>query len=137
MKTDIRRTISFEEIDQINKKRNMEVAKGLDKQDIIDTINMLLDINNNIPSIEEYLNKATMLIFQLKKCYSKIGSPNLFHHHIKQIDPEIYGKAQTLLNSCRSLVSTLIEVSYVMKELGKIEDIQQYEEDGNVIVKIT
>ena len=137
MESDIQRTISFGEIDQINKKRTMDVAKSLDKKDIIDTINMLLDINNNIPSIVEYNNKAIDISSQLKMCYNKIGVPNLFHHYIKQIDPDIYGKAQTMLNVCRSLVSTLIEVCYVMKDLGKIESVEQYkDEDGKIIVKI-
>lgn len=131
-------SVAYDEIDKLNRERLMKVATSVDKEDIIAISKTLLDIINNIPSIEEYFIIATNLSTNLKRIYDKVGSPNLFNYYIKNIDPGIYGRAHTLISHCKQLITILLDVCGVMKELEKLERADQYQDtDGKFVIHIT
>ncbi len=39
-----------------------------------------------------------------------MGEPNIFHHFIKNIDPECYGKANTFRKECKALNEICVEI---------------------------
>jgi len=109
----------------ISKRRHEEiekVAKKLDKKEVVQLLGMVNDLYDNPPSIVDYLGAATEVVKILRKYYDKVDSSNLFHHPIKQIDPEIYGKAQTFMHQMMLLKDTLIKIKHqiVLDSEGKI-----------------
>ena len=65
---------------------------------------------NNVPDVNSYLQTAKDLAEYLKGMYEIIGQPNIFWHPIKEVDPEIYGKAQTLMKIVLNLFDIAREI---------------------------
>lgn len=95
-------------------KRHLEsvrkVAEKLPPERVMFLVRMLQDVLNNEPTITEYLEIANDLAENIQNCYDIVGRPNLFHHPFKNINPEIYGKAQTLRKEVHQLLETMWEV---------------------------
>ena len=116
--------INRSDIDRINHDLNMKVAKSFEKEHIIEAIEKLEEIMNNPPSVIEYKQEAKNLTYSIRRWYDIVGSPNVFHHPRKNIDLEIYGRAENFMKQVASLLNTMYEVADLMLELGKIKEIR-------------
>jgi len=87
-----------------------KAANALEKVEVIDLLEKIKVLITQPPSVVEYYNIAKGIVETLKGFYKKIGSPNIFHHLIKDIDPETYGKAQKFLNDIEQLKNILEEI---------------------------
>jgi hypothetical protein len=105
-----------EELDEIRRKGNLKVAEGLDSKMLMRLSSMLETIDKAEILIEHYEGAATRLVEHLKMCYDEVGRPNLFHHPIKNLDPEQYGRAQTFRKETRNLIETVHEVIELKRE---------------------
>jgi len=117
--------INRSDVDRINHDLNMKVAKVFEKEHISEAIEKLEKILNNPPSVTEYKHVAENLTDSIKRWYDIVGNPNLFHHPRKNIDIEIYGRAENFIKQVSMLLDTMYEVADLMVELGKIEEIRR------------
>ncbi|MCK5610874.1 hypothetical protein KAR91_53870 [Candidatus Pacearchaeota archaeon] len=115
------RKIDKDDLEKQWKNRVKKVADAFNKEEIIELISILENILNNIPTVDQYFSVAKSLTCSLQTCYDRVGQPNLFWHPIKNINPEIYGKANTLSKEVKSLLKSIHEVAEMMKEMGKIQ----------------
>lgn len=116
--------IRRDKIQKIHDDSNKKVAENIDVKRFSELVLRLEDILNNVPTIDKYKDIAVELANFLKQCYDDVGNPNLFHYPIKNIDPEIYGRADTLLKGVTQLYESMIEVGEMMKNMSKIGECQ-------------
>jgi len=119
--------IKQEDIDKIHEDSIRKVSEAVDEHDLTKIMKVVQSILSAPVTITEYEVIAESLAHHFRALYAVIGSPNLFHHYIKQVDPEIYGKAQTLIPQLTSLAKTLNEVSINKNMNLKIELEQEIE----------
>lgn len=112
--------IDKQKIDREHIESVKKVAEAFDKEDIDVLISGLEKVIKNEPKVSDYLWMATQLTQHLEECYRKVGRPNLFHYSIKNINPEIYGKAQTFMNEVQKLFDIMREVLDMMTKMGKM-----------------
>lgn len=124
--------IDMESIKKSHRESVHKVAEALTGEDLESILTTLTNVLNNTPDINEYLLIAQNISSYLKRIYDKVGSPNLLWHPIKNIDPDIYGKAQTLTIELNDLFQQMVEVAKVMEELGKIQDFTFEAESGEM-----
>ena len=109
--------IDQEEIKRIHRASIEKLAKGLTRE-MVDSLTAEL---KNILSLgillNEYEDLAKNLTQKLTECYEIVGRPNLLHYYIKDIDPDVYGKAQTFLREVKSLHEVMEEVREYMEEM--------------------
>ena len=106
------------ELDRIRRENNIKVAENLDSKKLMHLSSMLETINKTELLIEHYEAAATRLVEHLNMCYDEVGRPNLFHHYIKNLDPEQYGRAQTFRIETRQLIETVHEIFDLKRGLG-------------------
>jgi hypothetical protein len=111
-------------VQKIHDDSNKKVAENIDVKRFLELVSRLEDILNNVPTIDKYKDIAVELANFLRQCYDNVGNPNLFHHPIKNIDPDIYGRANTLLKEVKQLYESMIEVGEMMKHMNKIGEFQ-------------
>jgi hypothetical protein len=116
--------IDMDSIKKSHEESIIKVATAIEGSDLFDLFNVFTNVLNNIPSVTEYLDIAENLSAYLKVIYEKVGSPNIFWHPIKNIDPDIYGKAQTLIPEVFDLFKICGEVAKEMEKMDKIKDFQ-------------
>jgi len=109
--------IKQEELDEIRHKDNLKVVEKLHFKKLNRLAEMLEIIDKNELLIEHYKTSATRLVEHLKMCYDEVGRPNVFHHYIKNLDPEYYGRAQTFREETRSLIERVHEIIELKREL--------------------
>lgn len=114
--------IDMDKIKESNDESNRKVAKKFSFEDLKNLVIHLERILNNVPTVDKYEKEAIELTKRLNSCYNIVGVPNLFWHPIKNIDPTIYGKAQTFLKQVFQLFETMHDVAQIMKEMGKIRE---------------
>jgi hypothetical protein len=102
--------INQEELDRISRENNLKVVENLDSKKLMRLSSMLETIDKTELLIEHYEAAATRLVEHLNMCYDEVGRPNLFHHYIKNLDPEQYGRAQTFRKETRQLIETVHEI---------------------------
>lgn len=99
-----------QELDEIRYKGNLKVAENLDSKKLMRLSSMLEAIDKAELLIEHYEGAAIRLVEHLQMCYDEVGRPNIFHHYIKNLDPEQYGRAQTFRIETRQLIETVHEI---------------------------
>ena len=109
--------IDLESLKESHYKRVRQVAEKIDKNEIDFLITHVNTLIKRKIDINEYEGIASALSKRLEKIYIQIGEPNLFHHSIKNINPCIYGKAQTFYRELESLNELLKEVKKEMEEI--------------------
>lgn len=72
-------------------------------------------LRNHEPTVGSYKEEAMTMSKILEEAYAQVGpssmkESNIFHHPIKQINPEIYGKAETFMKELKKLEALLEEV---------------------------
>ena len=102
--------INKEELDNLKNEQNLRVAEKLSFQKLMNLYRGLEVIIQTKLLIEDYATAAQGIVDKLRKCYDEVGSPNLFHHYIKDIDPEMYGRAQTFRKETNSLYERVKEI---------------------------
>ena len=117
-------TIDKETIKKDYDRRIRQVAEKFSAENITSIIHKLESILNNPPSVVNYKNVADDLTKDLNKYYNIVGGPNLFHHPIKDIDLNIYGRAENFMDKVGGLLSVIYEVAETMKEMGKLKEIK-------------
>jgi len=105
-----------EELDEIRHKGNLKIAENLDSKKLMRLSSMLEAIDKAELLIEHYEAAATRLVEHLKFCYDEVGRPNIFHHPIKNLDPEQYGRAQTFRKETRNLIEAVHEIIELKRE---------------------
>jgi len=116
--------INLDEVNKLHEESVRKVAERLNKDDIFQILAVLTDILNDIPDVISYEVVATKLACNLQLLYDKVGSPNLFHHPIKNISLEVYGRAESFVREVVQLYETIIEIAEMMKEMGKLSEVQ-------------
>ena len=97
------------QMQEIRKKSMESMSKCPTKT--LKEIKRLCEINiNDEPLVSSYLDRSCELSFLLEKAYKEIGERNPLHYFIKEISPNIYGKAQTFLKRVTELLSMIEEV---------------------------
>ena len=102
--------VKTKEIEKSHQDEIEKAIKVLDKEEVTKLFHTVKSLQKNPPSVIEYNDVAINITKILKKFYDKIGSPNIFHHSIKQIDPNIYGRAQTFIHQMEILKNILKEI---------------------------
>lgn len=115
--------IKKDEIQKIHDELNRKVAENLGVSKLRQLLIRLEKILSNPPTVIEYEDVVVNLTAFLGECYDEVGNPNQFHHPIKNINPDIYGRANTLMKQVKQLWESMIEVAQMMKEMGKIQEI--------------
>jgi len=111
-------------VQKIQDESNRKVAEKLTKDDMYQLLSTLTDIMNDIPTVETFEFVTNKLADYLQVLYDKVGRPNLFHHPIKNLHTECYGKAQTFMKEVLQLYETAIEIAEMMKEMGKLSEVE-------------
>lgn len=115
--------IKRDEMQKIHDDLNRKVAENLKVDTLIELISRLEEIMNNLPTFDKWRETADELTDFLEYCYNEVGNPNQFHHPIKNVNPEIYGRADTFLKEVLHLHTSMLEVAEMMKEMEKIKEI--------------
>jgi len=102
--------INMDQLAEMHKQRIQICADRLDKEDVDPLINQLSEILSRTISVDEYLEIACNISAKLEDLYAIMGSGNIFHSFIKQLDPYQYGRAQTFTDNVESLLHTLSEI---------------------------
>jgi hypothetical protein len=74
----------------------------------------------DIPLVTSYINRSYEIVKVLERAYGEIGKTNVLHFFIKNISPEIHGRAQTFMSEVTELQS-LVEEVLLFKENEVIE----------------
>lgn len=109
--------IKQEEIEEIRRKDNIRVIERLSFKRLNRLLEMLADIDTSEIVIEHYEATVNRLVEHLKACYEEVGRPNLFHYHIKNLDPLQYGRAQTFRDETKRLRERVREIVKLKQEL--------------------
>ena len=109
--------IKTEELERRRREDNLKVVEKLNYKRLNRLVDMLETIDKSDIVIEHYEGVVTRLVEHLKVCYDEIGRPNLFHYHIKNLDPIQYGRAQTFREETRSLIERVHEIVELKREL--------------------
>lgn len=99
--------IDMKEMERYRRERIEKVAEHVDPDTLANIMSRCRNIINNPVDIDEYRGFAEGLAEVLDRAYDEVGNPNMFHHPLKQISPEIYGTPDTLRAQCRSLLEDL------------------------------
>lgn len=126
--------IDREEMKRAHDERIAKVALELKVLSATVLIRKLAKILSTEITVSSHNEVASELTELLELSYDEVGNPNLFHHPIKNLDPEIYGKANTFLKEVNLLFETMVEVFQHMKKLGKIKD---FEVGRQPMIKVT
>jgi len=97
-----------------------KVSKTLSLNNIIPLYNLLKESIKNTPNVDQYEKIADSISIEIDKLYylTKSDKSSIFHHPYKQINPAIYGKAQTFMKNIKFLFEDLI---YIKQEILKRE----------------
>jgi hypothetical protein len=96
-----------------------KVGNKLSLDDINEILNRCDTIIDNEPTISKYALTVKSFTIMLRQKYNKVGSPNRFHQHLKSIDPEQYGRAQTFMAEINKLKNFMEDVEgYYRQEIG-------------------
>ena len=105
-----------------------EASHVIPKHEFKEMVKLLIEIINNVPTVAEYERVSNRLSAHIDKLY-KIVSPfcnqhfsNIFHHPYKNINTEIYGKAQTFMKEVRSLLDTMEEIGNCKVEQQSLKE---------------
>lgn len=109
--------INLEELDEIRRKESLKVVEKLHFKKLNRLSEMLETVDKSEILIEHYKTQATRLVEQLNMCYDEVGRPNIFHHHIKNLDPEQYGRAETFREETRLLMERVHEIIELKRKL--------------------
>ncbi len=112
-------------IAEAHKERIKKVAEAFTSLHIEEIIQRLETILNDLPTVETYLGVVTELASYLRECYDVVGNPNLFHHPIKETDPDIYGRADGLVKQVTQLLEDMWEVASEMVLMGKLNYVKR------------
>lgn len=66
--------------------------------------------------VSDYVKRSSEVAGLCKLLWEHVGSPNLFHNYRKGIDPEIYGRPETLRADCQRLIDDLRKVLKIYDE---------------------
>jgi len=113
--------INIDDIKKFNHESNQKVAKNIHPSTFKILISQLEFIINTTGADSCYKTLAEDLTKQLNLCYNEVGTGNLFHHPIKNIDPAIYGKGFTLVQETRNLYDMMLQVAELMLKEGTID----------------
>jgi len=98
-----------EQLAEIHKKSLDVMSKCSTKT--LKEIRKLCELNmNDEPLVSLYINRSYYMTNLLEEAYREIGKPNSLHYFVKEISPEIYGKAQTFMDRIAELYSMIEEV---------------------------
>jgi len=103
-------TVDRAKIQKSHDDRVAQVAQAINKDDIERLFLTTLEYSTKPIDIDHWRKLAEDLTVFLKRLYTQIGNPNIFHHYIKNIDPDYYGKADTFRKECKSLHKICIEI---------------------------
>jgi len=104
--------------DATQTKHNEEIkkaAKFLNREEVTHLFHKVKTLQKNPPTVVDYYDLAAEIAKTLQNFYNQIGSPNIFHQPVKNIDPEIYGKAQSFMRQLEILKNILKEIILVEK----------------------
>jgi len=88
----------------------------------LNKIKELCELNiNDEPYVSSYFDRSYSMAHRLEKAYKEIGVTNSLHFFIKNINPHIYGEAQTFMSRVTELHSLIEEVLALKKsKRGKL-----------------
>ncbi len=98
--------------DDINKQRQIEIKKlsdALNETDINVLKLLLIEVSEGV-DVGDWFIISLGIASELEELYKKVGSPNIFHHSIKNISPECYGSAKTFYKECAMIQDILNEI---------------------------
>lgn len=94
-------------------------SKLLLNSDIYNLLDLTKRIIQFTPDVDHYKNVADKVTELMESIYSKLKNHNLshlFHHFIKEINPDIYGKAQTFMRQINLLHEDLTKIHQFINE---------------------
>ncbi len=115
--------INKNEIKSLHTRSIKVVAIAFNKDHITEIVSKLESILNNIPNIKDYRQISDELVCKLESFYKIVGSPNLFHHYIKNISN---GDCDIFLKNINNLYKEMIEVANEMVKMKKLKNVNYY-----------
>lgn len=112
--------VDVDKINERNRNSLNEASKHLPKQLVVDFINFIIYTIEYIPTVDKYENAAnTTVAFmkQIEKILVKNECSNLMFSYIKNLDPNIYGKAQTFMKIIKRLEIDMVAINSLQNEL--------------------
>jgi hypothetical protein len=111
--------IDFEELKVKHENDLYLASEYLDEDDVKDLLFLSNRLIQFTPNVLEYENVATELTAGMNKLYDKLKPhklSHLMHHLIKETDPNIYGKAQTIMKQIHRLHYDLKKINQYINE---------------------
>lgn len=102
-------------------KSHQMMATRLSEVDIILLIGTIGEAHESQIDVSVYETWAKRITNLLGEMYDKIGEPNQFHYDIKNIDPDLGGRATTFRERIKWALETCLCVAYEMEQMGKLD----------------
>ena len=113
-------------IKSCTKKRIKELQKAslvMEKNDfkvLVSLCEEVLNVNDN-EILNNWFEIAKRLTEVMKIMYDKIGRPNSFHYFVKNVNPDVYGRGDTIRKHCKNIRDFCFEIANEMIKIGKLE----------------
>lgn len=110
------------DIDKLKSKHKNDLylaSTYLTNSDIKEILILLKRVIKNVPTVNEYETVAKALASMMLPLYNKLRHfklSHLFHHYIKDVNPDTYGKAQTLMKQVNLINEDLQKINQYMNE---------------------
>mgnify|MGYP006863438466 CR=1 FL=1 len=111
--------VDVDEINIRNKNNLHDAAKCLPKQLVVDFINFIISTIEHKPTVDRYENAANRMVAcmkQIEKILLENKCSNLMFWYIKNIDPDIYGKAQTFMRIIERLEIEMVAINSLQNQ---------------------